>query len=82
VTTIRGIGDSTEELSRSDITEPGTTSRKDSWDEAGKTREEGLWDSDMRKGGIHLNTVVQIAEEHVGRDLEKGSQRRSEFKWA
>jgi Fungal rhodopsin domain len=70
-TTIKGKGESTEELSGSDDTELGNVSRRDSWEERPVTGHggEGLglrgWESDTNDKGIHLTTVVQVSEEHV-----------------
>jgi hypothetical protein len=73
ITTIKGKGESTEELSGSDDTEMGAVSRRDSWDERPGTAhgkedtevELRSWESDRQDKNIHLTTVVQVSEEHV-----------------
>ena len=89
VTTIKGKGESTEELSSGDDTEMGAISRRDSWEERPVTgnQDAGLkgWGQDKK---IHLTTTVDVSEEHVAgsglgrtagisspRDVEKG------FEW-
>lgn len=71
-TTIRGKGESTEELSGSDDTEMGVITRQPSWEHqipATGHSESNLvgWehDRDAKDGGIHLTTTVHISEEHV-----------------
>lgn len=97
LTTIQGKGESTEELSGSDGTELGIINRKESWEEnsIGQAIADGSWQRETTKGGIHLSTVVQISEEHIGktsvvrpvpanteRDLEKGNSAHPGFQWA
>lgn len=92
----KGEGDSTEELSSSGVTELGTISRKKSWENEriGVAKGGGSWETETMKGGIHLSTVVKISEEHVGkinvvrphpavmeRDLEKMHHQQPGFKW-
>jgi hypothetical protein len=69
-TTIKGKGESTEDLSGSDDTEMGAISRRDSWEQksvTGHGHGEGFvpWDSDLKDKAIHLTTTVQVSEEHV-----------------
>ena len=63
VTTVYGKGESEEELSGIDGTELGTISGKDSWDQ--DSRKIRQTDTETTKGGIHLNTVVQVSEERI-----------------
>jgi hypothetical protein len=71
ITTIRGKGESMEELSSGDETEMGAVARQQSWDQqrpnTGHGESPTRWDELVIKdGGIHLTTTVQISEEHVG----------------
>jgi hypothetical protein len=66
ITTIKGKGESTEELSGSDDTEFDTIGRKNNWEASPtgqETRDTSL--EETMRGGIHLSTVVQISEEKV-----------------
>jgi hypothetical protein len=95
VTTIKGKGESTEELSGSDDTEMGAVSRPDSWEErlaTGHERKQELgfssWESGKADKRIHMTTVVQVSEEQVhetgvGHTADVTSQRDMEkgFEW-
>lgn len=97
-TTIKAKGESTEKLSTAgDDTEMGNITRPESCEMRPTTRDgDESWDreANLRDGGIHMTTTVQISEEHlrevraeipramgVGekRDLEKGSE--ASFDW-
>jgi hypothetical protein len=80
VTTIRGKGESTEELSSGNesqgeftISMPSRESGRASWEEQrpvtehekGLERGESGWISEDMKGGIHLSTTVKVTEEYV-----------------
>jgi hypothetical protein len=70
-TTIKGKGESTEELSSGDDTEMGAISRGDSWEERPVTAHGNQdvelrgWESAKGDKGIHMTTTVQVSEEHV-----------------
>jgi hypothetical protein len=93
VTTIKGKGESTEELSGSDDTEMGAFSRRDSWEERpstgrGRKEEFSSWENGKVDKSIHLTTVVQVSEEQVheagmGHTADVTSQRDIEkgFEW-
>ncbi|CZR58072.1 uncharacterized protein PAC_07962 [Phialocephala subalpina] len=78
VTTIRGKGESTEELSSTDDTEMGVIERKESWEggDAGFNGDVGLrsggWDSHTGiglKDGIQIHTTVQVVEDYIGEEF-------------
>jgi hypothetical protein len=71
-TTIRGKGESTEELSGSDDTEMDVVTRQASWEHqtpmTGHSESNLVgwgYDRDAKDGGIHMITTVHISEEHV-----------------
>jgi hypothetical protein len=70
-TTIKGKGDSTEELSSGGDTEMGAISRLDSWEQrpvtghGNENAELTGWEHDSKDKGIHMVTTVQVSEEHV-----------------
>ncbi|KAE8445190.1 hypothetical protein EG329_013687 [Mollisiaceae sp. DMI_Dod_QoI] len=70
VTTIRGKGESQEELSSGDETELAIISAKrDSWEhrsDAGGDLRTGVWDSTMDlRDGIQIQTTVQVVEDYI-----------------
>lgn len=65
VTTIRGKGESMEELSSGDEMELVGISRKDSWEGQRQVAGGEEWDGAFVKGGIHKSTTVQVSEEHI-----------------
>ncbi|KAF8863871.1 hypothetical protein BDZ45DRAFT_737709 [Acephala macrosclerotiorum] len=74
MTTIRGKGESTEELSPTNDTEMGVIERKEGWErgEAGHNGDVGLrigvWDHSAMdlKDGIQVQTTVQVVEDYIG----------------
>jgi hypothetical protein len=89
VTTIKGKGESMEELSSGNDTEMGAISREDSWEERPVTGNQEValrgWETDKK---IHMTTTVDVSEEQAAesgpghmagisspRDVEKG------FEW-
>lgn len=76
-TTIKGSGDSTEELSGKSSSEMemgmvSTLSREGSWEQqttnGGRGNARGLpsrWDSSALKDHIHMSRTVEIKEEHI-----------------
>lgn len=76
ITTIRGKGESTEELSSADETEMGIIERKESWERRSDNADIGLSERGMKSGvwdggqdlkdGIQIQTTVQVVENYIG----------------